>query len=79
MSDSSREDAMMALVPSEWDARPLNAALEIKSALKSIIDSGTSIDSGGCDGAADLWAKIDGVEYLITIKPSGGQRRKESN
>ena len=76
---NNREDEMLSLVPKEWDGRPLLAALEIKSVLKGIVDSGTSIDSGGCDGAADLFAWIDGVEYLITVKPSGNQRRKETN
>lgn len=46
------------LVPSNWDSGPLSLAHEIRQMLKSIVDVGTNIDSGGGDGIADLWPKV---------------------
>ena len=58
------------LIPPEWDKGPLSLAHELRQFLKSVADEGTSIDSGGMDGAADLWVKIGGVEYYIAISRS---------
>lgn len=56
------------LIPPNWDKGPLSLAHEIRTLLKPVVDEGTSIDSGGGDGVADLWATVDGVEYYIAIK-----------
>lgn len=45
-----------------------SVALEIKRLMGAMIDADTFIDSGMGSEAADLWAKIGGVEYLITVK-----------
>lgn len=55
------------MVPPNWDQGPLNLAHELRQMLKSIIDAGTNIDSGGGDGVADLHPIIGGVEYWIQI------------
>ena len=56
------------LIPDDWDRGPLGLAHELREFLKSIVDEGTNIDSGGGDGIADLWPKIGGIEYHIAIK-----------
>lgn len=33
-----------------------------------IVDSGTAVDIGMGMGEVDMWATIDGKEYIITIK-----------
>lgn len=55
------------IVPAAWDKRPLSLAHEIREFLKSVVDEGTNIDSGGGDGFADLHPIIGGVEYWIQI------------
>jgi hypothetical protein len=47
--------------------------------LKNVIDSGTSIDTGGGRDSADLWAKIGGVEYYMTVRKSNNQLASEAN
>jgi hypothetical protein len=54
-------------IPAEWNRNPLSLAHELREFLKSVVDAGTSIDSGGGDGCADLWPIIGGVEYHIVI------------
>lgn len=61
------------LIPPEWDKGPLSLAHEIRQFLKSVADEGTSIDSGGGDGCADLWVQIGGIEYYIAIARSKAQ------
>lgn len=39
--------------------------------IQSVVDDGTSIDSGGGDGIADLWPVIGGIEYHIAITKKG--------
>jgi len=56
------------LVPSDWDARPLVLAHELRELLKNVVDEGTAIDSGCGDGIADLWPIVGGVEFHIQIK-----------
>lgn len=61
------------LVPPEWDKAPLSLAHELREFLKSVVDEGTGIDSGGGDGIADLHPIIGGVEYHIHIQRSSHQ------
>ena len=42
------------LIPDDWDRGPLGLAHELREFLKSIVDEGTNIDSGGGDGIADM-------------------------
>lgn len=44
---------------------------ELRAFLNTIIDEGTHIDSGGGFGQADLWPKIGGKEFLVSIKDLG--------
>jgi hypothetical protein len=41
---------------------------EIRNFLKSIVDEGTNIDSGGGDGIADLHPIVGGIGYHVQIK-----------
>lgn len=40
----------------------------IKQMMVSQVDHGSSMDTGGGQGAADLWLSLGGVEYLVTVK-----------
>jgi len=44
---------------------------KIKSALQSIADHGTSVDTGA---PRDLWVTIGGTEYLIEVSHSARQQ-----
>jgi hypothetical protein len=49
---------------------------DIRDELKGLIennlsDHGASMDTGVGLGAADLWFTVGGVEYVLTIKPTG--------
>jgi hypothetical protein len=45
---------------------------EIAGVLRgTIADAGKGMDSGSGMGSADLWVWIGGVEYALTIQPSG--------
>lgn len=44
----------------------------IREMLSSQVDEGSSMDTGGGMGQADLWAKFGGREFRITVKPCGG-------
>lgn len=46
----------------------LDSSVKIIEALKTIVDKGTSIDTGGGLGSRDIWATIDGVEYYISVR-----------
>ena len=46
--------------------------------LESMKDAGTNIDSGTDGASADLWVKIGGKEWFITIRKSKSQIVKES-
>lgn len=74
---SEQERAMLGLMPASWDRGPIGLALEIKGFLASIKDAGTHIDSGGGDGLAHLWVKVDGAEYFIEIRKSNAQLERE--
>lgn len=65
------------LVPADWDNGPLSLAHELRNMLKSVVDQGTGIDSGGGDGCADVWATISGVEYRIAITRSNAQVQQD--
>lgn len=66
--EAGRIKAVFDLMPSDWDTRPMTIANEIRTFLGSIKDEGTSIDSGGGDGCADLFVTIDKVEYMVSVK-----------
>lgn len=75
---SDKRHAQVAdLMPSEWDRRPFGLASELRQFLSTIKDVDTSIDSGGSDGAGDLWVTVQGVEYFITIRKSNKQLIQE--
>lgn len=38
--------------------------------LHQIADDGTTVDTGAGMGEFDLWVKMDGREYVVTVKPS---------
>jgi hypothetical protein len=42
----------------------------IREMLRSQVDHGTSMDTGGGFGSADLWLTVDGVEYYVSVKPN---------
>ena len=59
---------------------PLDAASlrdEISELLNSVRDNGTSSDTGGGMGQADLWVTVQGVEYFVTVRKSNNQLRRE--
>lgn len=68
-----RVQTLNEILPSTWDNRPIIIAHELRTMLKSIVDAGTSIDSGCGDGIADLHPVIGGVEYHIQIRRSSHQ------
>lgn len=44
---------------------------EIKAFLKqAAADEGSSLDTGGGLGGADLWFTVGGREYILNIKPT---------
>lgn len=57
---------------------PMGAASvrdEIRSVLRNtIVDHGSAMDGGGGFGSADLWIWVGGKEYLVTVKPTGGEK-----
>ena len=42
-----RVRAVHKYIPSDWDKGPLSLAQELRQLLQSVVDEGTSIDSGG--------------------------------
>lgn len=76
-AESGRMRMTMDLLPSGWDRRPLSLAYEIRGFLENIKDEGTSIDSGTDGSNGDLWVKIQGIEYFITLRKSNAQLAKE--
>lgn len=42
----------------------------IRDMLRTQVDHGTPMDTGGGFGQADLWLTVDGVEYCISVKPN---------
>jgi len=69
---------LMNIIPKTWDSKPLSLAHELVGFLQTIKDEGTGIDSGSMDGLADLWVTVQGIEYIITIKPSRAALKENS-
>lgn len=42
----------------------------IREMLRSQVDQGSSMDTGGGFGGADLWASFGGTEFIICVKPA---------
>lgn len=53
-----------------WDTAHFDVSNVIRALLKSIIDQGTAIDSGGGPESSDLWFTIGGVEYYLNVRRS---------
>jgi hypothetical protein len=65
----------MALV----NADVMSVAEEIMSFLRlAVIDEGTGFDTGGGMGQRDVWFKVDGREYFMTLRPSNAQILKDT-
>ena len=78
MTDNRKKQMMEIAHSQGWDMSAMVLAREISDFLDSIKDEGTSIDSGGCHGGADLWPKIGGVEFYINIRRSNNQIKKDN-
>lgn len=52
-------------------------AHEIMNFLDTVKDQGSEIDTGSGMNESDLWVSIGGIEWIITIKKSNAQLRKE--
>ena len=46
----------------------------IKAMIGTQVDHGSSMDTGGGFGQADLWVKFGGVEYLVLVKGPSADR-----
>ncbi|NGQ91501.1 hypothetical protein G5V65_11390 [Rhodobacter sp. HX-7-19] len=46
----------------------------IRDYLRSQVDHGSSMDTGGGLGCADLWVTFDGKEYTVTVKGGGSEK-----
>lgn len=58
------DDSSMA-----WPTRnAVNLADYIKGHLESVKDEGSHIDTGGGMGERDMWVKVEGREFLVTVK-----------
>ena len=73
----ARAGQIMDLIPAEWDKTALVFVDELRKALDHLKDQGTSIDTGGGDGCADLWIKVGGVEFYLTVRKSNNQLASE--
>lgn len=74
MSDENERKRMMhSAIPADWDDKPMSLAHEIADLLKPVRDAGTSADSGGGNGMADLWVTVGGIEFFISIRRSNRQ------
>ena len=49
------------------DTKTLRVAWYLENALEMVKDERTAIDSGGGEFVRDLWVKIEGDEFFITI------------
>lgn len=43
-----------------------------------VADKGTGIDSGGGFGQRDLWVKVGGIEYLITVRLTAAEAMRRA-
>ena len=48
----------------------------IADQMRTQVDFGSAMDTGGGMGSADLWLMIDGTEYLVNVKPCGPSASK---
>jgi hypothetical protein len=61
-----------------WDSRPVALRDRLVELLEAqVADPGTEIDTGQGASSADLWVKVDGVEYFVTVQVSLAQRQRE--
>lgn len=44
---------------------------QIREAMSTQVDHGSAQDTGGGLGSADVWLWFGGVEYVVSVKPSG--------
>jgi hypothetical protein len=44
----------------------------IRDMLRSQVDHGSSMDTGGGFGSADLFVTFDGKEYAVSVSPARG-------
>jgi len=49
------------------DAKTLRVSSYVRNALEIVKDERTAIDTGGGEFVRDLWVKIEGDEFFITI------------
>lgn len=78
MSEEERARIAREIAPKHWDMGPAAFRDELRALLRTTLaDQGTSIDTGGGDGMADLWVTCGGVEFFITIRKSNGQIARE--
>lgn len=49
------------------DQKTFRVASYVRNALEIVKDERTAVDSGGGEFVRDLWVKIEGDEFLITI------------
>ena len=62
-----------------WDTRTWLFRDELATLLRgTLADVGTSMDTGGGPGKADLWVTSGGVEYFVTVTLSNAQVQKEA-
>jgi len=61
-----------------WRTDHFEIAGLLRALLKSLIDDGTGMDSGGGADAADLWFTVCGVEYFLTVRRSNAQLLKDA-
>ncbi len=54
----------------------MSVATYIKGALGLVADEGTGIDTGGGFSQRDMWVKIDGKEFMITVSEAGGSKNE---
>lgn len=62
-------DLVRELMPKQ-EFTAYSLAMELRQMLNAIKDEGTNIDSGAGFGGADLWVKVQGVEYSIHVEPT---------
>ena len=48
---------------------------QIRDAMRTQVDHNSARDTGGGLGSADVWLWFGGVEYVVTVKPSGNTSR----
>jgi hypothetical protein len=70
MSEKERAKITMGLIDQIMppDVREAYSLIqEIRERIKPMTDEGTSMDTGGGFGSADLWFTVQGVEYSMSV------------